>query len=773
MRYSTRLARSFALFIFLSTPPMVRAVEPESASHFAESVRPVLMQYCGDCHGGGSDSDVKFMAARTVDDLQKARSLWSSVAVQLRNRTMPPADEPQPDEADRLRLAEWIETNLRQTACNGGDFAGAITTRRLNRSEYENTVRDLFGIELGFDKTLPADSGGGEGFDNNGETLFLPPLLLERYLEAAQQIVDAVIIAPPKEFFFRPPDFLPAKEIPEDQKFREVPAGEEISALVPIAIASQVRVPVGAIPGSERLDVTVKVDGIAADTLTFRAYGVADEANQEDAMLTLTRGLHLISLQAPPDRPVKIVRMKIHPEPVDETPLRVAIHRRLIGSRPGEVPVEGRSAARRLLSRFTSRAFRRPVTKSEIDRFMVLYDRAANRDDAYEDRIKLAIKGVLVSPEFLFRIEEPAETEELTPLTDYELATRLSYFLWSTMPDDELRLLAKNKLLSNEETLLTQLERMLDDERANEFFETFIGQWLNTRDVGGKVAPTDNSIQHFYTPDVATDMRREAVLLFQSIVRDNRSLLELIDNDYKFVTGRLAKFYELNGANELASAEFQRYQLADRRRGGVLGLGAVLALTSHTESKETSPVLRGAWVLDTLLGTPVPSPPPNIPDLPSKKTRSKQKLTLRQTLASHRADKTCAACHDLIDPIGFALENFDFLGRWRENADGEDIDTTGSLPSGESFSGPVELKQVLLDRKRDFLRQIVRKVLGYALGRSLVDQDQCTIERLVDTLEAKDYSARSLIRGVVMSPQFRFKQADTGEESSASRSSQE
>lgn len=753
------------------------AADPELESLFANSVRPLLQEYCGACHAedasgkvASSDDEHQFLHAKTVDDLQADRSLWASASAQLRNRTMPPVDERQPSEAERLQMADWIEKALRETACNGGEYAGWIPARRLNRVEYDNTVRDLLGVELGFSKTLPVDSGGGEGFDNNGETLFLPPLLLERYLESSQQIVDATIVTPDLNRVYSAAELLPPSTDTKEN-FREVPAGGKAFVLVPISLESDYRIIVGAYPDDRSMVLPIEVDGIEAAQLTFHAYGQEGDANQEETLIRLTRGLHTIALKAPADRAVRIVRVKVEQPSREPSPAQLAIHQRLLGMAPGTVPAEARSAAEQLLWGLLRVAFRRPPTSDEVQRFLTLYDRADQRGDAYEQRIKLMLKGVLVSPEFLFRIETPPTPGRLSLLTDHELATRLSYFLWSTMPDEELRRLADQGRLQDAEVLAGQVSRMLHDPKAGEFYASFIGQWLGTRDVGGSIAPTDNSIQHFYTPEVATDMRQEAVLLFQSIVQSNGSLLQLIDSDFQYMTGRLAKFYGVEGAERLIDDEFQRVDLPDPRRGGVLGLGAVLALTSHTSAKETSPVLRGAWVLDTLLGTPVPAPPPDVPALDAKAAKARQQ-TLREALEIHRQNPSCAACHDLIDPIGFGLENFDYLGRLREDNDGKKIDTLGSLPSGESFNGPQELKQILLTRKRDFLRQLSRKVLGYALGRSLTNEDQCAIEQLVIGLEESDCSAQKLIEDVVLSTPFRFKGAASNESAVRTRNEQ-
>jgi hypothetical protein len=295
---------------------------------------------------------------------------------------------------------------------------------------------------------------------------------------------------------------------------------------------------------------------------------------------------------------------------------------------------------------------------------------------------------------------------------------------------------------------------MLDDPKVRVFTKTFIGQWLGTKDVGGRVAPTQNDIQHYYTPEVARAMRTECELFFQHLISENRPVLDLLDSNYTFMNGRLAKFYQRKDFKDLPFEEFTKVSYGNDRRGGLVGMGAVLAATSHY--KQTSPVLRGAWVLDVLFGTPVPPPPPDIP--PLVKNDKGKKLTVKESLEKHRDHTSCAACHNLIDPVGFALENFDFLGRWRETADGKKIYTKGTLPTGESFDGPEQLRQTLLLRKDVFLRQLIRKTFGYALGRALVDQDEGAIERIARQLEKEGYGARDLILAIVQSSPFRYKQ---------------
>lgn len=329
------------------------------------------------------------------------------------------------------------------------------------------------------------------------------------------------------------------------------------------------------------------------------------------------------------------------------------------------------------------------------------------------------------------------------------------------MPDEELSRLAGQGALQNPKVLTAQLDRMLDDPRSRVFANTFIGQWLGTKDVGGRVAPTVAEVQHFYTPEVAADLREEPVVFFQYILGEDRSLLDLLDGDYTFLTERLVKFYELEGQVKGVSGNiFQRVHWPDKRRGGVFGLGSVLAMTSNF--KQTSPVLRGAWVLETLLGTTVPSPPPDVPPLETAENK-KMNLTMRQKLMRHRADPSCSACHSLMDPIGFGLENFDWMGRWRDEENGQPVDASGVMPSGEKFSGPVELRRLVLNRKEEFLRNLTAKVLGYALGRSLQDADQCVVQRIVERVEKDDYRARTLMRQVVLSVPFRNSQGPAGQ----------
>ena len=729
---------------------------PLHADEFSSEIRPILVKNCQRCHNPEGDNRIEFLSAQEAGDLSSDRGLWRSVAMQLRNRTMPPAKAPQPSEEERFRVASWVDETLRETACDLGPYAGPVTVRRLNRAEYENTVRDLFGLYFEVAERFPVDGSGGEGFDNNGETLFMSPLLTERYLEVAQEILDQVIITPPLERAFAAKDLLPGGKIDEVNSIAMLP-GDAVSQTISVyedgdyEVSAVIRSP--GVEDKPRADVLV--DSVKGGELMF-SWSLA-AATSDESVIHLSRGTHeLTFVVADRGLPLRLVRLDVEQVEDEAGPAKIAAHNRLFGRQPGDAPLQSRLAGQRLLERFLSKAFRRPVEPDEIEHFLRLFDIAAERGDPYEESIKLTLKAVLASPDFLYRVESAPQEVGAHPISDFELASRLSYFLWGTMPDAELMHLAGEGRLQNDSVLAAQVDRLLDHPRSRFFAQTFIGQWLGTKDVGGRVAPTLNEIQHFYTPAIAADMRQEPVLLFQRMLNEDRSLLEFINADYTYLTERLAQHYGMVDA--VQGNQFQLVPITDGRRGGLLGLGAVQAMNAGY--KRTSPVLRGVWVLETLLGTKIPSPPPGVPPLETEEHKGGG-MTVREMLNNHRADATCAACHNVIDPIGFGLENYDWLGRWRDNEDdGRAVDASGVLPSGEAFNGLAELRQVLMGRKDQLLRHVTRKVMGYALGRSLLDQDECVIQQIVTRLEDSNYGARSLVREIVLSYPFRHTEGE-------------
>ncbi|TWT34734.1 DUF1592 domain-containing protein [Blastopirellula retiformator] len=730
----------------------VSALEPEAADHFETKIRPLLETHCAACHDPDDpDNHIRFLQAKTAPQIQHLRSSWGSVAAQLRNRTMPPSDEEQPSEQERLALANWIDDHLRATACELGPYAGQVTTRRLNRLEYENTIRDLVGPQLGYADSFPTDGGGGEGFNNNGETLFLPPMLMERYVEAAQEILDSAILTPPLREEFASDQLLPA-EPAKAGKPRILKPGADLSAgpIIYVSgdyeIAAEVRNPTG-----QEVTLALKLDGLPADRFTLKSN---QDLQTLQTKVRLGRGFHAIGIHNPKHQSsVEVTRLVIREVGIKRPKQAQQFHDRIFEATDGKYEKNAK-AAEALIRRFATHAFRRPVEQAELAPYLALFDRAAKRNDPYEECVKLALKGILVSPQFLFRIEERPASSELEPIDDYELATRLSYFLWSSMPDERLFDLAKANKLHETPVLQAEVQRMLQDPKAEIFFETFTGQWLGTKEVGGSIAPINGNFKEVYSNELAADFRAEAIQLTAYIVRENRPILEFLDADYCFLNERLAKHYKLPAVK---GRELRKVEVSNGQRGGLLGLGGVHMLTSYPQ--RTSPVLRGAWVLETLLGTPVPSPPADVPALPTKVSTKKDAKTFREQLEKHRDNPSCAACHDLIDPIGFGLDNYDLFGQWRETTEnGKPVDASGLMPSGEKFAGPSELKKILLDRKQEFTRQLSRKVLGYALGRSLEDPDSCTIESLVTSLEENDYRMQTLIEQIVLSTPFRYRQ---------------
>jgi cytochrome c553 len=744
-----RLLLSVAFFVVWAGTLLPAASAPDP---FARDIRPVLAEHCGACHNpANKNNKADFLKDQNLHDLESRRGLWHNVAAQLRNRTMPPVAT-KLTEQDRLRIATWIDQRLHDTACSGQDYAGSVTVRRLTRRDYHNTIRDMFGVDLAVSDLFPTDTSGGEGFDTNGETLFVPPMMMEKYLEAAQQVLDRAIVTPPYHKSFAGYQLQPPTA--EKSQKRPIAPGQELTGSISVYADGDYTFLVSLErPTAGGVSVTLKVDGGKAGSLYFQRYASKGPANRATS-IRLARGTHTVAVAAHED-PVEVYHFDISQKAQEADAGKKALHYRVFGMEPGETPLDPRAAAQKLLAGIVRQAYRRPIQSADLEPYLKLYDRAAERGDPFEEGVKLALKGVLVSPKFLFRVEQPNDKPGIHPLRDHEIASRLSYFLWSSMPDEELSRLADQGKLQDPKVLSAQVDRLLDNPRSRGFAAAFIGQWLGTQDVGGRVVPTVNDVQSFYTPEVAADLRAEPILLFHYMLAQNRSLLDFIDGNYTFLTERLVKFYQLEDRFPSIGSGFQKIEWPDDRRAGILGMGSVLAMTSHY--KQTSPVLRGAWALETLLGTTVPPPPPDVPPLEASADKT-LKLTVREKLVKHRANAACVTCHNLIDPMGFGLENFDWMGRWRDQENGKPVDASGVMPSGEKFNGPVELLQILLNRKAEFLRNLTQKMLGYALGRSVQDEDQCTVQRIVDALQKDHYGARTLIREIVLSIPFRNSQ---------------
>jgi len=608
------------------------AVQPD---FFDSKLRPFLQRYCLDCHSGpDAEGSVQLDRHAKRQSVLEDRKTWERVLAMLRGRKMPPDGSPRPNNGEYDAVVAWIQGVFRESDLAAPPDPGRVTIRRLNRAEYANTVRDLLGIDFNPAADFPSDEVG-YGFDNIGDVLTLPPLLMEKYLAAAEQIAARAIV---------------------DTKSGVKPANL--------------------------------------------------------------------------------------PEP----------HRRIFFVAPGE-NLSPEEAAEKILRRLATRAYRRPVSDQEIARLVKLAASARARGEGFEASIRLALQAILVSPHFLFRVEldpEPNGAAPIRALNEYELASRLSYFLWSSMPDEELFALASRGTLR--EGLDGQVRRMLADAKVKALVENFAGQWLQLRNLD-QASPDKVQFPDF-DEALRRAMRTESELFFAAVVREDRSVLELLDADYTFVNARLARHYGLKGVE---GDDFRRVSLTAageegaRARGGVLTQAAVLTVTSNPT--RTSPVKRGKWVLENILGAPPPDPPPNVPMLRDD-AQAVAGGTLRQRMEQHRKDPNCAVCHKEMDALGFALENFDAVGAWRTKDGDFPIDAAAELPDGRSFNGPRELKAMLRESKDQFVRCLAEKLLIYAIGRGLEPSDGRAVEGIVQATKANDYKFSALVLGIVHSDPF-------------------
>lgn len=623
-----------ALLLGLMTQPKLMKAD-ETVAMTESAVIAFLQNHCLECHNGEeAESGLDLSEFSKADDITKSVGDWTKIATRVHERQMPPAGSTMPETAERLQFVRWIQSTLSKHLCDDGVTPGQPIIRRMNRTEYANTVRDLLGIPINAGHALPNDGAGGEGFDNAAETLFISPIYAEKYLEAAKSAIGH-------------------------------------------------------------------------------------------------------ALKDPADR------------------------KRIIVATPNDQQTPNQSA-RLVLENFLPRAFRHPVSKIEIDEYAALFDEAFAADDSYDSAIEFSLVAAMVSPKFLFLYEQPGIPGEQTLVSHHEMASRLSYFLWASMPDQELMKLADEEKLHDVDVLTTQVKRMLRsevdsrglrrDSKVRGFASSFIEQWLGTRALGREFKP-DVSIAPRYDSELEGGMKYEPIFFFEDLLSDNRSLLNLIDSDFTYVNRRLANHYGVQGEFR---EQPKRVELKKSdRRGGLLGMGAVLAVSSLPH--RTSPVLRGKWILETILGTPPPPPPADVPALNETPSDSGKLTSLRDQLEAHRSDPQCASCHNMMDPIGFGLENYDVLGSYRTQNRNEPIDASGTLPDGTQFTGSDELKAWLLKRKDQFLRNLTRKVLGYSLGRSLTAEDNCVIDSIVETLAKDDYRSQTLIIEIVKSVPFRYK----------------
>lgn len=597
------------------------ALKADAEQFFRDRVSPFIKTYCLSCHSSKrpTEGGVNFTPALRTPAHAAFSVQWKKAASRVKAHDMPPdyADK-QPTAAEREMFALWLP----QIKYLDPQDPGLFVIRRLTKTEFGNTVHDLFGVEPAIVNELP-DEVSGEGYLNS-----LSPLQLEQYLAIADKVLDRV--------------FAPEGAQPTD------------------------------------------------------------------------------------------------------------LERRLLGERP-VLETDFRTAAREVARSLTRKAYRRPPSQAELDVLVQVFDLGRQNSLSYLASLRLMLKAILVSPQFLFITPagQPETDAEIVPLDDYQLASRLSYLLWATMPDDELTALADSGKLHEPATLRAQVKRMLADPRSRALFDGFGAQWLGLDQLAGKTFDPKKFPQ--MTGAMRSAMVDEARLFFESIVRENKSVIRFVDGDYTFLNERLAAIYGLEGT--VTGPEMRRVGLSDKNRGGILGMPGVLAATSFPN--RTSPVIRGVWVLEKVLGENVPAAPPDVPALEKQDPGTVANLTLRQRTELHRTNVVCANCHKLLDPIGFGLENFDAIGRWRDRDDsGGPIDAVGELPDGSRFSSPKELKAMVAGRVDDFSRNLVERLLAYALCRTLKGYDETVVDGLMRDIAADGYRMQTVITAIVTSYPF-------------------
>ncbi len=604
----------------------IDAGQKSAPGSFSKHIAPLLAKYCVTCHGGAKPkAHLAFDAFKDDASALKDPEVWEKVGQKLRAGEMPPEKRPRPTQAEVQQIVGWIDTKLAQLNGKNQRDPGRVTLRRLNRVEYNNTIRDLVGIDFHPADDFPSDDVG-YGFDNIGDVLSMAPILMEKYVDAAERIVDK------------------AWQSPEARK-----------------------------------------------------------------------------------------RIMIC-QPTEKTKI---------------------DCARKILENFALHAYRRPLKGDEVDRLVGFVTQSEAQGDSFERGLQLALQAILVSPHFLFRIEldaQPNNPDAVHAVNKFELASRLSYFLWSSMPDEELFQLAKQGILHKEEILEAQVRRMLKDPKSRSLVDNFAGQWLQLRSL--KSATPDPGLFPTFDDSLRSAMLKESSLFFAAIMNEDRSILDFLDADFTFVNERLARHYGIPG---IKGEKFQRVSPTGDQRGGILTQASILTVTSNPT--RTSPVKRGKWILENILGTPPPPPPPEVPEL-----KEGQELTgtLRQRMVQHRANPNCAVCHERMDPLGFGFENYDAVGTWRTQDGKFPIDPSGTLPDGRSFKGPKELKAILKSKEEEFRRCFAEKMLTYALGRGLEYFDKAAVEQITRNLAKNQNRFSALVIEIVKSDPFQKRRGKRG-----------
>ena len=768
------------------------AQQPQSA---ASPQRALINQYCVGCHNAKLKTGGLVLDTVNVENTSQSPDVWEKVLHKVRARYMPPAGLPRPDEKAYESLISYLETSLDQASAAKPNPGRTATLRRLTRTEYHNAIRDLLGLQVDVTQMLPSDDSSF-GFDNItvGE---LSPTLLERYLAAARKIsrlaIGGQVRSPSADTILVPPD------LTQEEHFDELPfgtrGGTAVDYTFPQDASYEIQLKLTRdrnehIEGlGEPTDVELMLDGERVHMFTVTPANIitgirnANSIPNDDLVdkdlhirIPVKAGPHTLGV-AFPKKPTLLLEterqpyqahfnMYRHPRitpalysimvvgPYDatgagDTPSR----RRIFVCHPAKASEED-GCAKQILSTFAKRAYRRPVTDADLEMPLKFY-RDTRTEGGFEAGIERALRALLVSPEFLFRVEQdPANIAPNTAykLTDLELASRLSFFLWSSIPDDQLLDLAIAGKLKEPAVLEKQVRRMLADSRSETLVKNFADQWLYLRNLDNIIP--DARLFPDFDDNLRQAMRRETELFFESIMREDHNVVDLLSANYTFVNERLAKHY---GIPNVYDSYFRRVTFdANNTRGGLLGQGSILTVTSYAD--RTSPVIRGKWILTNIVGLPPPPPPPNVPPLKDNGSTGKV-LTMRERMAAHRAVQPCAGCHSLMDPVGFSLENYDAVGRWRTAEEDTPIDASGGLPDGVKFAGVSGLRHALLSHPELFVTTLTEKLLTYGLGRGLESYDAPAVRKIVREARNNDYRFSSIVLGIVNSTPFEMRRS--------------
>ncbi len=790
-----------AALLSQAAPAPVRPAAPQAAAAGdAAKHRAWLNQYCVGCHGARAaqpPNDPVDLASASLDDLVKNAATWERVLRKLAVRAMPPQGMPHPPEAEYAAFTGWLSSSL-DRAWEGKRTPGRYVAHRLNRAEYANAIRDLLALEINVAELLPAD-GANFGFDNIADSLTTSPLLFERYLTAAQRVSTMAVGNPDANPGTT--EYSISREFTQAGHVDGLPLGTRGGTVVRHVFPADgeyklfgrlvrgVEEGYAGVEGNDQPHTfVITLDG--AEVYSAQIGGHKDHELQArdmneaqaaiDARMTgtvrVTAGPHDVGFTwkerpgASQDvwQPALRDSQEVHMiaglarlktvgiegpykvTGVSSTPSRD----RLFVCRPASA-AEERGCAEKVFANLARRAYRRPVTAADVEAPMALYNGTRQKGASFDAGIRSGVARVLASPSFLYRIERDRPGVAVGgahPVSDLELASRLSFFMWSSIPDETLLNLAVAGRLREPGVLAAQVRRMLADERADALVENFAGQWLQLRNLESKVQPDLLTFPDF-DDNIRRAFRRETELLFSHILRENRTALELLTADYSFLNERLARHYGIPG---VYGERFRLVKLADPNRRGLLGHGSILSLTSV--ATRTSPVFRGKFILTTLLDTPPPPPPPNVPTLEeSNKESATKPKTVREQLELHRSNPACASCHRVIDPPGFALERFNPVGQWREDVGGAAIDSAGVLADGTAVDGPAALRNAILRRPEAFVTTLTNRMLTYALGRGLEPADMPVVRTIVRRAAPNEYKLSSILIGIVESPVFQMR----------------